>query len=209
MECVQCGMENNSNAKFCTSCGLNISFQKKCSCGSCLNEYDKYCGDCGLPVLSTAGSSDALSIGNSTPATDSSTRPYIYKIFPKMEHSEVVGREEYWEAFIGAALAMAAIEIVCFILIVAISTSEILASFIASLFGMYVFLKMFGHVYEGRLKDIGLYKNKKFQLLSIFIVLISIVPVLSTLATIVGCVVGVYVGVVKSKLGDESVVANQ
>jgi len=209
MECMQCGVDNNSNAKFCTSCGLNISFQKKCSCGSCLNECDKYCGDCGLPVLSTAGSSDVLSIGNSIPAIDSSTRSYLYRFFPKMEHSEVVGREEYWAAYIGAALAMVAIEVVCFILTVAISTSEILASFIASLFGMYVFLKMFGHVYEGRLKDIGLYKNKKFQLFSIFLVLISIVPVLSTLAMIVGCVVGVYVGVIKSKLGDESVVASQ
>lgn len=48
VECQECGSQNDANAKYCISCGAQITQERKCAnCGQALEENAKYCQKCG------------------------------------------------------------------------------------------------------------------------------------------------------------------
>lgn len=51
VECQKCGSQNDANAKYCISCGAQITTERKCAeCGQVLEESAKYCQKCGKKV---------------------------------------------------------------------------------------------------------------------------------------------------------------
>lgn len=49
MKCYKCGTNNKSDANFCRSCGLDLSYRPVCNeCGNILNKKDRFCIHCGL-----------------------------------------------------------------------------------------------------------------------------------------------------------------
>lgn len=51
VECQECGSQNDANAKYCISCGAQITQERKCAnCGQALEENAKYCQKCGKKV---------------------------------------------------------------------------------------------------------------------------------------------------------------
>lgn len=51
VEYQKCGSQNDANAKYCISCGAQITTERKCAeCGQVLEESAKYCQKCGKKV---------------------------------------------------------------------------------------------------------------------------------------------------------------
>ena len=49
MDCIRCGYENESGARFCANCGSEL--QQSCKvCGAAISPDAKFCNQCGAPV---------------------------------------------------------------------------------------------------------------------------------------------------------------
>ncbi|RJG11110.1 zinc ribbon domain-containing protein [Pseudomonas cavernicola] len=198
MNCYSCRAELIDGAKFCISCGTNLESKPVCStCKSELNPGAIFCGTCGNATKTNRTSDfyeESLAI----------VRTIIYKLFPKMQDCPPVQRPTYWNMMAAGLAACIVTYLLIAIALFEITASKNIASAIGNIAGSYVFLKIWGHFYKGRLIDAGVYRNKKYINTSIAIAVVFIFsafvsPLVSSIASLAGTIICIVVGCLKSK----------
>lgn len=198
MNCYGCKADLIEGAKFCISCGLNTECTPTCStCNSDLKPGSMFCGACGNKTkLNTTIDLYEESI--------SAIRKIIYKLFPKMQNCPPAQRSTYWNYMAAGLGACIVAYILVAIVLFEITSSQNFASAIGNIAGSYLLLRIWGHIYKGRLIDAGIYKNKKYIVASIAIATIFIFGaflshIISSIASLAGAIICIFVGCLKSK----------
>lgn len=157
MRCTKCLNEMTSDDTFCVRCGTVRTPSRECrNCGTTLRPEAIFCPKCG----------QADTALRQKPAVNLSHGPELeafYFLFPNMRSPKAIGRSDYWMGFIVASFAEGIAGVLCGMLVFELSHSSSLSNLVFWIFGLYIFFRLFGHKYGGRLIDAGLENNLKIK----------------------------------------------
>ena len=154
--CPRCNRTAEVDDQFCAECGTDLSSRLQCSrCAALLPESAKFCTGCGKSAAESPK-------GETTAKTPEGGKGW-YSLFPELRKPERAPRKQFWGwlliACVGSALCAAFAGMIAF----EFTKSEVFASLVMSLAGLYFFMRSFAHVYVGRLIDCGLSDNSALK----------------------------------------------
>lgn len=203
MHCVNCSTKFSFNDKYCASCGTARSLSSTCvHCAATFTAEAKFCPNCGTPRTI----SDEFAPMKSSSTTGGE---FLYLLFPRMRSPSPVDPEDYWISLIHATVTAGVAATVSGMLLIEITKNPSISTSTFSIIGMYVFLKIFGHKYSGRLIQSGLHDKLELKQATWILAAITFIGTLvawwiAFLGWVGVAAITIYVGVAKSVLENPS-----
>lgn len=161
MRCAKCLNEMASDDAFCIHCGAVRLAPINCRhCGVILRPEAKFCPKCGKP-------DSAMEDGSTAPVGRTPEFEVFYSLFPNMRAPKATGPADYWASLIIAVVAEIVVGTIFGVLLFEMTGSIVLSSMGLWLLGIFIFFRLFGHKYFGRLMDAGLENNQRLNNISL------------------------------------------
>ena len=208
MNCVNCSTKFSLNDKYCACCGTTRSLSSTCvHCEATLRAEAKFCPNCG--TRRTMANDAAAMNSRSTSGGE-----FLYVLFPRMRSPSPVDPEDYWISLIHGNVAAGVAATVSGMLLFELTKSPFISTSTFSIIGMYVFLKVFGHKYSGRLIQSGLHDKLGLKQATWILAAMTLIGTLiawwiAFLGWVGVAAITIYVGVAKSVLGNPAEANNQ